>query len=89
MIGAGFGFVLTNANHTATGPGSSVVFIGISTGNGVDTVRLVSVVDQLDELLMIESWFRTRPNDVAFKAETVVGALETLVRDSRYSEPLT
>ena len=41
-----------------------------------------AVVDQLDELLMIESWFRTRPNDAAFKAETVVGALETLVRNS-------
>ena len=41
-----------------------------------------AVVDQLDELLMIESWFRTRPNDAAFKGDTVVGALETLVRNS-------
>ncbi|QJR34438.1 GIY-YIG nuclease family protein [Gemmatimonas groenlandica] len=41
-----------------------------------------AVVDQLDELLMIESWFRTRPNDAVYKAETVVGALETLVRNS-------
>ena len=42
-----------------------------------------AVVDQLDELLMIESWFRTRPNDVALKADTVVGALEALARNLR------
>ena len=48
-----------------------------------------AVVDQLDELLMIESWFRTRPNDAALTADTVVGALETLVRDRRDSDSLT
>ena len=42
-----------------------------------------AVVDQLDELLMIESWFRTRPNDVTLKADTVVGALEALARNLR------
>ncbi|WP_310569849.1 GIY-YIG nuclease family protein [Gemmatimonas sp.] len=47
-----------------------------------------AVVDQLDELLMIESWFRTRPNDAALTADTVVGALETLVRDRRDSDSL-
>jgi excinuclease ABC subunit C len=48
-----------------------------------------AVVDQLDELLMIESWFRARPNDAALKADTVVGALEALVRDRRDAEILT
>ena len=47
-IAGAAGFVLSNANHTATGPGGSVAVIAISTGNGVDTVRLVSVVDQVD-----------------------------------------
>jgi excinuclease ABC subunit C len=41
-----------------------------------------AVVDHLDELLMIESWFRTRPNDVALKGDTVVAALQALVRNS-------
>jgi excinuclease ABC subunit C len=47
-----------------------------------------AVVDHLDELLMIESWFRTRPNDVALKGDTVVAALETLVRDRTYAREL-
>jgi len=42
-----------------------------------------AVVDQLDELLMIASWFRTRPHDVALKADTVVGALQALERHVR------
>jgi len=42
-----------------------------------------AVVDQLDELLMIESWFRSRPGDAALKADTVVGALEALARQAR------
>ena len=36
-----------------------------------------------DELLMIESWFRTRPNDAVLKADTVVGALEAMARQAR------
>jgi excinuclease ABC subunit C len=48
-----------------------------------------AVVDQLDELLMIESWFRARPNDAALRADTVVGALEALVRDRRDADRLT
>ena len=48
-----------------------------------------AVVDQLDELLMIESWFRARPNDAALTADTVVGALEALVRDRRDADRLT
>ena len=50
-----------------------------------------AVVDQLDELLMIESWFRLRPNDAALKARTVVGALEALaamLRDRRNADGL-
>jgi excinuclease ABC subunit C len=42
-----------------------------------------AVVDQLDELLMIASWFRTRPHDVALKADTVVGALQAMERHAR------
>ncbi|HYW32784.1 MAG TPA: GIY-YIG nuclease family protein [Gemmatimonas sp.] len=34
--------------------------------------------DQLDELLMIEQWFRTRPAEQSFAAPTVVGALQAL-----------
>jgi len=34
--------------------------------------------NQLDELLMIEQWFRTRPRELAFAAATVVEALQTL-----------
>ena len=48
-----------------------------------------ALVDQLDELLMIESWFRTRPNDAALKGDTVVGAMEALLRNVRDSAPLT
>jgi excinuclease ABC subunit C len=48
-----------------------------------------AVVDQLDELLMIESWFRLRPNDAALKGDTVVGALEALARELRDAAPLT
>jgi len=40
-------------------------------------------------LLMIESWFRARPNDAALRADTVVGALEALVRDRRDADRLT
>ena len=48
-----------------------------------------ALVDQLDELLMIESWFRTRPNDAALKGDTVVEAMEALLRNVRDSAPLT
>jgi excinuclease ABC subunit C len=48
-----------------------------------------ALVDQLDELLMVESWFRTRPNDAALKGDTVVGALEALARELRDAAPLT
>jgi excinuclease ABC subunit C len=47
-----------------------------------------AVVDQLDELLMIESWFRLRPNDAALKADSVVGALEAMLKHMRESATL-
>ena len=34
--------------------------------------------DQLDELLMIEQWFRARPSELAYAAPTVVEALQAL-----------
>lgn len=34
--------------------------------------------DQLDELLMIEQWFRSRPQELAFTSTTVTRALEVL-----------
>jgi excinuclease ABC subunit C len=37
-----------------------------------------AMVDQLDELLLVESWFRGRNGDAALVADTVVGALERL-----------
>lgn len=45
------------------------------------TSRQIAVAphaDQLDELLMIEQWFRTRPGEQAFTAPTVRQAIETL-----------
>ncbi len=36
--------------------------------------------DQLDEILMIEQWFRTRPSEAERTATTVVDALQSLVR---------
>jgi excinuclease ABC subunit C len=36
--------------------------------------------DQLDELLMIEQWFRTRPGEKSFTAPTVVQALQALAK---------
>lgn len=36
--------------------------------------------DQLDELLMIEQWFRTHPAEQAFTAPTLVEALQSLAR---------
>jgi hypothetical protein len=38
---------------------------------------------------MVESWFRTRPNDAALKGDTVVRALEALARGLRDAAPLT
>lgn len=42
--------------------------------------------DQLDELLMIEQWFRTRPGEQAFTAPTVRQALESLNLSSAAAE---
>lgn len=39
--------------------------------------------DQLDELLMIEQWFRTHPIEQPFAAPTVVEALQALARRAR------
>jgi excinuclease ABC subunit C len=42
-----------------------------------------AMVDQLDELLLVESWFRGRNGAVALVADTVVGALEKLAAHVR------
>lgn len=42
-----------------------------------------AMVDQLDELLLVESWFRGRNGEQALMAETVVGALEKLAESLR------
>ena len=42
--------------------------------------------DQLDELLMIEQWFRTRPGEQAFTATTVGQALQLLPQPAAQSE---
>jgi len=45
----------------------------------VDVPMPVSApADQLDELLMIGQWFRTRPGELAFTGPTVVDALQVL-----------
>ncbi|WP_373069739.1 GIY-YIG nuclease family protein [Gemmatimonas sp.] len=62
--------------------GESVTALQALEQRGVQ-VPTGAVVDQLDELLLIESWFRTRPNDAVLKADTVVGALEALARNLR------
>jgi len=45
--------------------------------------------DQLDELLMIEQWFRARPGELAYAAPTVVEALQTLTHSGESAEGLT
>ncbi len=42
----------------------------------------VAPVDQLDEVLMIEQWFRARPSELTRTAGTMVDALQHLVVDS-------
>jgi excinuclease ABC subunit C len=42
-----------------------------------------AMVDQLDELLLVESWFRGRNGADALVADTVVGALEKLAAHVR------
>lgn len=42
-----------------------------------------AMVDQLDELLLVESWFRGRNGDGALVADSVVGALEQLAAHVR------
>ncbi len=37
-----------------------------------------AAADQLDEMLMVEQWFRARPFEEALTADTVVGALQAL-----------
>lgn len=46
-----------------------------------------AMVDQLDELLLIESWFRSRNGVDALVADTVVGALEQLAEYLRERAP--
>ncbi len=46
------------------------------------------IVDQLDELLMVESWFRGRNGVDALVADTVAGALEKLAAHGRSSSQL-
>lgn len=48
-----------------------------------------AMVDQLDELLLIESWFRGRSGESALVADTVVGALELLAAHLRARAPLS
>jgi excinuclease ABC subunit C len=48
-----------------------------------------AMVDQLDELLLVESWFRGRNGVDALVAETVVGALEKLAIHVQTAGPLT
>ena len=43
--------------------------------------------DQLDELLMIEQWFRARPRELAYAASTVVEALQTLTYGTESADP--
>ena len=45
--------------------------------------------DQLDELLMIEQWFRARPRELAYAAPTVVEALQTLTHSEESADALT
>ncbi|MFO0095517.1 MAG: UvrB/UvrC motif-containing protein, partial [Gemmatimonadaceae bacterium] len=46
-----------------------------------------AMVDQLDELLLIESWFRGRSGEHALMADTVVGALERLAAQLQERTP--
>ena len=48
-----------------------------------------AMVDQLDELLLVESWFRGRNGETALTADTVVGALEKLAVHLRERLPLS
>lgn len=48
-----------------------------------------AMVDQLDELLLVESWFRGRNGVDALVADTVVGALERLAAQVRTAVQLT
>jgi excinuclease ABC subunit C len=47
-----------------------------------------AMVDQLDELLLVESWFRGRNGADALVADTVVGALEKLAMHVQTAGPL-
>ncbi len=49
---------------------------------GRDGESHAAPADQLDELLMIEQWFRTRPGELALTGPTVVAALEQLAADA-------
>jgi hypothetical protein len=42
--------------------------------------------DQLDEVLMIEQWFRARPSELGRTAPTMVEALQHLVTDSEATD---
>jgi excinuclease ABC subunit C len=48
-----------------------------------------AMVEQLDELLLLESWFRGRNGETALTADTVVGALEKLAVHLRERLPLS
>jgi excinuclease ABC subunit C len=48
-----------------------------------------AMVDQLDELLLIESWFRGRNGESALVADTVAGALEKLAAHISERAPLS
>jgi excinuclease ABC subunit C len=48
-----------------------------------------AMVEQLDELLLVESWFRGRNGETALTADTVVGALEKLAVHLRERLPLS
>ena len=80
--------VLTEGGISAAGlveilrsvvPDAQLLTSALVRGERVDVPMPMSApADQLDELLMIEQWFRTRPGEKALTAPTVVGALQAL-----------
>jgi len=55
--------------------------------SGTMTAAHAAQADQLDELLMIEQWFRTRPSEVRRTAANVPEALQHLTREALDASP--
>ncbi|MBL0940530.1 MAG: GIY-YIG nuclease family protein [Gemmatimonadaceae bacterium] len=64
-------------------PASITLLQELETNTSSAQTPSAAMVDHLDELLLVESWFRGRNGSDAIVANTVVGALEGLASDVR------